>query len=68
MLGVQRTTVTAVAASLQARNLIAYARGRITIVNRAGLETAACGCHDAVVRHFECVLPGVYPLFEGALA
>ncbi len=68
MLGVQRTTVTAVAASLQARNLIAYARGRITIVDRAGLEAVACGCHDAVVRHFECVLPGVYPLFGGAPA
>lgn len=68
MLGVQRTTVTAVAASLQSRNLIAYSRGRITIVDRARLEAVACGCHEAVIRHFECVLPGVYPLFRDASA
>ena len=68
MLGVQRTTVTAVAASLQARQLIAYARGRITIVDRAGLEALACACHEAVVRHFEAVLPGVYPRFDEASA
>jgi CRP-like cAMP-binding protein len=68
LLGVQRTTVTAVAASLQARDLIAYARGRISIRDRAGLERAACACHEAVVQHFERVLPGVYPVFGGSMA
>ncbi|TNC72019.1 Crp/Fnr family transcriptional regulator [Rubellimicrobium roseum] len=63
MLGVQRTTVTAAATSLQARGLISYSRGRITVSDRAALEQAACGCHAAVVNHFESVLPGVYPIF-----
>jgi CRP-like cAMP-binding protein len=61
MLGVQRTTVTAAAVGLQDRGLIRTRRGRIGILDRAGLETAACACHGAVVRHFERVLPGVYP-------
>ena len=65
MLGVQRTTVTAAAASLQARGLIAYSRGRIAVVDRAALEATACDCHNAVVQHFERVLPGVYPVWGG---
>jgi CRP-like cAMP-binding protein len=63
MLGVQRTTVTAVATSLQGRGLIAYSRGRITVRDRTALEAAACTCHAAVVQHFDRVLPGVYPMF-----
>jgi len=38
MLGVQRTTVTAVARALQARGLIRYTRGRLEIVNRVRLD------------------------------
>ena len=44
MLGVQRTTVTAVAQALQARDLIRYARGRVEILNRQGIEKIACEC------------------------
>lgn len=62
MLGVQRTTVTAVAAALQAKGLIKTLRGRIRVQDRAGLEAASCSCHAAVVDHFNRVLPGVYPL------
>ena len=62
MLGVQRTTVTAVATALQAKGLIRTRRGRIAILDRAGIEAMACSCHGAVVDHFERVLPGVYPL------
>jgi len=61
MLGVQRTTVTAVASALQAKGLIRTRRGRIAILDRAGLEAAACLCHRAVVDHYERLLPGVYP-------
>jgi Mn-dependent DtxR family transcriptional regulator len=61
MLGVQRTTVTAVAGALQERGLIRSARGRIVILDRARLKRAACECYDAVERHFACVLPEVKP-------
>jgi CRP-like cAMP-binding protein len=64
MLGVQRTTVTAVAGAMQARGLIRYRRGVVDLVDRAGLEAAACECYGAVRRTFETLLPGA---FGGAL-
>ena len=45
MLGVQRTTVTAIAGELQAKGLISYARGAIRILDRARLERCACECY-----------------------
>jgi hypothetical protein len=45
MMGTRRTTVTAVAMSLQGRGLIAYQRGSIRILDRTGLEAAACECY-----------------------
>ncbi|HEV2530569.1 Crp/Fnr family transcriptional regulator [Phenylobacterium sp.] len=50
MLGVQRTTVTAVASQLQARGLIAYSRGRIRVLDRPALEHCACECYAAIQR------------------
>jgi CRP-like cAMP-binding protein len=57
MLGVQRTTVTAVTHQLQARGLIRTHRGRVEILDRAGLERAACECYAAVEAHFAALLP-----------
>ena len=57
MLGVQRTTVTAVAGALQAKGLIRYRRGVVDILDRAGLEAAACECYDSVRRTYERLLP-----------
>ena len=45
MLGTRRTTVTMVASSMQERGMIAYRRGRVTILSRALLEKAACHCY-----------------------
>jgi CRP-like cAMP-binding protein len=45
MLGARRTTVTLVAGSLQRANLIEYSRGRVKILNREDLESAACDCY-----------------------
>ena len=45
MLGVQRTTVTSVAQYLRSKGLIIYTRGRIDILDREGLEHAACECY-----------------------
>ena len=57
MLGVQRTTVTAVAGSMQAKGLIRYRRGVVDILDRAGLEAMACECYDTVRRGYERLLP-----------
>lgn len=61
MLGVQRTTVSAVARALQDQGLIRYRRGSIRILDRTGIEARACECYAAVERHFREVLPEVRP-------
>lgn len=45
ILGVRRATVNEAAGPLQQRKLITYTRGRIRIVDRTGLEAAACRCY-----------------------
>lgn len=53
MLGSTRPTVTVVAGTLQKAGLITYTHGRITIVDREGLEAAACECYSTVKAHFD---------------
>jgi CRP-like cAMP-binding protein len=60
MLGVQRTTVTAVAGSLQNKGLIRYRRGVVDILDRAGLEAMTCECYGAVRRGYERLLPNSF--------
>ncbi|MEO6016487.1 MAG: Crp/Fnr family transcriptional regulator [Polaromonas sp.] len=47
MLGVRRVGITAAAGALQRGGMIEYSRGRLTVLDRAGLEAAACGCYAA---------------------
>ncbi|NQE60430.1 Crp/Fnr family transcriptional regulator [Caulobacter sp. RHG1] len=60
MLGVQRTTVTAVAGSMQTKGLIRYRRGVVDILDRAGLEAMTCECYGAVRRGYERLLPASF--------
>ena len=57
MLGVQRTTVTAVARSLQEKGVIRYRRGVVDIIDRLGLESLACECYAIIHRTYERLLP-----------
>src|SRR5262249_22114667 len=57
MLGVQRTTVTAVASSLQAKGLIRYRRGVVDILDKRALKACACDCYETVKRNYDRLLP-----------
>jgi|SRR5579871_2907654 len=53
MLGVQRPTVSVVAAALQQAGLIRYTHGRVTVRNRKGLEAASCECYQIIRARFD---------------
>ena len=57
MLGVRREGVTEAALKLQAAGLIRYARGRITVLDRKGLEQRTCECYAVVKEEYDRLLP-----------
>jgi CRP-like cAMP-binding protein len=57
MLGVRREGVTEGALGLQKLGLIKYARGRITVLDRPGLEKRTCECYAVVKREYDRLLP-----------
>jgi CRP-like cAMP-binding protein len=60
MLGVRRSSVTAAASMLKRQKMIEYNRGRVTILNRTGLENHACECYAVSKQEFDRLLG--YPL------
>ena len=59
MLGVRRESINAVTVRLQNAGLIHYSRGRVTVLNRPGLEALACECYTVVREEFRRLLPDV---------
>jgi len=61
MLGATRPTVSVVAGTLQRDGLIAYHRGRVTILNRSRLEAASCECYRTATTLLRTVTDGARP-------
>ncbi|KQP23498.1 Crp/Fnr family transcriptional regulator [Pseudorhodoferax sp. Leaf267] len=59
MLGVRREGVTEAASQLQNAGLIRYARGRITVLDRPGLERRTCECYAVVKKEYDRLLPAL---------
>ena len=57
MLGVRREGVTEAAAKLQKAGLIRYNRGRISVLDRPGLEKRSCECYAVVKKEYDRLLP-----------
>ncbi len=57
MLGVRRVGVTKAATALQNRHLIHYHRGEVTVLDRPGMQRAACSCYQTDRDTYDGLLP-----------
>jgi CRP-like cAMP-binding protein len=57
MLGVRRASVTVTAGILQKAGFVEFSRGRVAVVDRAGLESAACECYGVTREVYDRLLP-----------
>lgn len=62
MIGSGRPAVSLVTAELQSAGLVQAARGRITILNRKGIEASACECYQLVKQEFNKYLNDKLPV------
>lgn len=71
MLGVRRSTVSVAAGTLQKAGILRYQHGKITVLDRVGLENAACECYEAVTGEYRSLFgehgAKVFPLARPAL-
>lgn len=56
LMGVRRKSITIAAGRLQERGLISYVRGRVTILDRQGLEAEVCECYRVVKDEYDRLL------------
>ena len=62
MLGVRREGVTEAAGNLHKAGLIDYTRGRITVIDRPGLEERVCECYQVVRTEVDRLLPAFHAI------
>jgi len=53
MLGVRRASVNVATGMLKKAGFIRYVRGKLTVVDRPGLESATCGCYHAIIGVYD---------------
>lgn len=68
MMGVGRSYVSRVIQSLKNRGVLQTRRGGVRVRDLRELATLSCGCNDALRRHFDQVLAGVYPTLDESSA
>lgn len=56
MLGARRQSVSKIASRLQEERLISYVRGKVSILDRKGIESATCNCYQIVKEEFNRLL------------
>jgi Mn-dependent DtxR family transcriptional regulator len=61
MLGVQRGAVSAAALNLQMEGIIDFERGRLIVLDRAGLESCTCECYELMRAEYDRLLPRLHP-------
>src|SRR6204780_590007 len=66
ILGANRKSVTLAAQSMQSAGLISYHRGRMQVLDRAGLEKASCECYAVVKERFDAFLKPPSTAVHGA--
>jgi CRP-like cAMP-binding protein len=59
LLGSHRPAISTAAHHLQAAGLISYRQGKITILDRQGLQAVVCECYFYVAREYERLLGGL---------
>jgi Crp-like helix-turn-helix domain len=57
MLGTRRSTISVSAGYLQRAGLIRYVRGRLTIIDRQGLEALTCECYAVIKTEVDRRVP-----------
>ena len=68
MLGVGRSYISRVIRQMKERGILETRRGGVRVTESGGLARLACSCNDAVRKHFDEVLQGVYPDEEESAA
>jgi hypothetical protein len=68
MMGAGRSYVSRVIQSLKQRGVLETRRGGVRVHDMGSLAKLSCGCHEALLKHFDQVLAGVYPTVDESTA